>query len=396
MSAPDSSSLPSLATVPVVDVREVLARPAEALVVDLRTPAEFADDHVPGAVNVPLLDDAGRALVGLAYTQESPEAGFRHGQALIEGRIEDLVHQVGGLVGWTPPSLDPVALVRAATAEGIEALDARVAPEAGGSLEAGAVVLHCWRGGLRSRSVVGLLRAMGLERAVGLAGGYKRYRAAVQGELEAWPGAPTFVLRGLTGVGKTLVLREMARLRPGWVLDLEGCAGHRSSLLGMVGLEPTSQKTFESLLAARLRHREPGPLVLEGESRKVGDVIIPASLWGALDGGVNLLLETTVDRRTQVLAEDYLARPAGLPKLREQLAAVQERMGGERDLPGLLDAGAIDPLVEDLLVNYYDPLYRHSEKGRAYAATFDSTDPRGAARALVDWIEAHPTATPAP
>ena len=95
MSAPDPSTLPSLATVPVVDVREVLARPAEALVVDLRTPAEFADDHVPGAVNVPLLDDAGRALVGLAYTQESPETGFRHGQALIEGRIEQLVHQAG-------------------------------------------------------------------------------------------------------------------------------------------------------------------------------------------------------------------------------------------------------------------------------------------------------------
>ena len=389
MSAPDPSTLPSLATVPVVDAREVLARPAEALVVDLRTPAEFADDHLPGAVNVPLLDDAGRALVGLAYTQESPEAGFRHGQALIEGRIEDLVRGVGELAGWTPPPLDPVELVRAATAEGIEALDARVAPREGGGLAPGAVVLHCWRGGLRSRSVVGLLRAMGLERAVGLAGGYKAYRTAVRTELDGWPGAPTFVLRGLTGVGKTLVLREVARLRPGWVLDLEGCAGHRSSLLGMVGLEPTSQKSFESLLAARLRHREPGPLVLEGESRKVGDVIIPASLWGALDTGTNLLLEANTDRRIQVLAEDYLARPGAIPKLREQLVAVQDRMGGDRDLPGLLDQGRIDELVEDLLVNYYDPLYLHSEKGRAYAATIDSTDPRVAAHEVVAWVEAH-------
>ncbi len=388
MTPPEPPSLPSLATVPVVGAAEVLARPAGALVIDLRTPAEFADDHLPGAVNVPLLDDAGRALVGLAYTQESPEAGFRHGQALIEGRIDDLVRQVGELAGWQPPALDPVDVVRAATAEGIEALDARVAPESGVALRPGTVVLHCWRGGLRSRSVVGLLRALGLERAVGLEGGYKAYRTAVRSELDAWPGAPTFVLRGLTGVGKTLVLREVARLRPDWVLDLEGCAGHRSSLLGMVGLEPTSQKTFESLLAARLRHRPEGPLVLEGESRKVGDVIIPPALWSALDSGTNLLLEADVERRIQVLAEDYLARPSAIPLLKEQLLAVQERMGGERDLPGLLDAGEIDALVGDLLVNYYDPLYRHSEKGRDYATRIDSTNPSAAARSIVEWIEA--------
>ena len=159
MTPPEPPSLPSLATVPVVGAAEVLARPADALVIDLRTPAEFADDHLPGAVNVPLLDDAGRALVGLAYTQESPEAGFRHGQALIEGRIDDLVRQVGELAGWQPPALDPVDVVRAATAEGIEALDARVAPESGVTLRPGTVVLHCgpsassgpsgWRGATR-------------------------------------------------------------------------------------------------------------------------------------------------------------------------------------------------------------------------------------------------------
>ena len=156
----------------------------------------------------------------------------------------------------------------------------------------------------------------------------------------------------------------------------------------MVGLEPTSQKTFESLLAARLRHRPEGPLVLEGESRKVGDVIIPPALWGALDSGTNLLLEADVERRIQVLAEDYLARPSAIPLLKEQLLAVQERMGGERDLPGLLDAGEIDALVGDLLVNYYDPLYRHSEKGRDYATRVDSTNPSAAARSIVEWIEA--------
>ncbi len=379
--------LPPLANVPVVCIEDVLEQPTHGLVIDLRSPGEYAHDHVPGALNVPLLDDAGRALVGFAYTQESPGAGFQHGQALIEARIAELVREVAELAGWDAPELDPVRVVRAATQAGLEKLDDLVAPQPSSSLQQGAVVLHCWRGGLRSRSVVGLLRAMGLDRAVGLHGGYKAYRSLVIEELEQWSSRQTYVLRGLTGVGKTLVLREIERLRPGWTLDLEGCAGHRSSLLGMVGLNPVSQKEFESRVATCLRHRPVGPLVLEGESRRVGDAVIPEQVWVALDGGGNVLLRADIPRRIEVLATDYLAQPKALPKLRDQLIKVEERMHGAPDLPGLLDAGRIDELVKTLLTDYYDPLYLHSEVGRSYACEIDASDVSRAALDVVDWIE---------
>ena len=372
--------------VPVLDVDAVLARP-DARIVDLRSPGEFADDHLPGAVNVPLFDDAERAVVGLLYHQDSPERAFAEGLEVVERKIVDLVR--AALPDTELPEDQVLQRTRALAAGGLSGMEARLVAETPVEAPPGVVVLHCWRGGLRSRSVVALLRQLGATNVVGLEGGYKAYRAHVLRTLEGFAAPPTFVLRGLTGVGKTLVLREVAALRPGWVLDLEGAAGHRSSLLGMVGLEPASQKTFDSRLAARACAGFDGALVVEGESRKVGDVIIPAAMWRALKGGTNLLLEADVPRRVQVLMDDYLAVPAARPRLREQLAAVQARMDGPPvDLVGLLDAEREAELVEALLERYYDPLYRHSESGKAYAATVDTGDPAAAARAVVELVEA--------
>ncbi|MHC4839308.1 MAG: tRNA 2-selenouridine(34) synthase MnmH [Planctomycetota bacterium] len=234
------------------------------------------------------------------------------------------------------------------------------------------------------------LRALGLDRAVGLEGGYRGWRRAVLDGLAGWCPPPTFVIRGLTGVGKTLVLRELERLRPGWTVDLEGLAGHRSSILGMVGLEPRTQKAFDSGLFTRLRASAEAPVVFEGESRKVGDVILPAPVWEAIQGGHNVLLEAPVARRVEVLTEDYLERPESRGQLREQLPFIEERLGRTKwrgKLVELLDAGREGELVELLLEHYYDPLYRHSEKGRAYELTIDSSDPAAAAARVAEWID---------
>jgi tRNA 2-selenouridine synthase len=253
------------------------------------------------------------------------------------------------------------------------------------------VVLHCWRGGLRSRSVVAFLRALGLERAVGLVGGYKAYRGLVLEQLAAWEAPPSFVLRGLTGVGKTLVLTELERLRPGWTVDLEGLAGHRSSILGMVGREPCSQKTFDTRLTARLRSGFPGPVVFEGESRKIGDAILHERVWSALRGGVNFELTAPLERRVAVLKADYLVTDACRTELRGQLPFIEQRLGPRKwdgVLTGLLDQDRVDELVELLLEHYYDPLYKHSETDRAYAARIDTCDPERAAAEIAAWIEA--------
>jgi len=372
----------------MVSVQDVLATPG-VHIVDLRSPVEFTEDHLPGSTNVPLFDDLERALVGTLYSRTSPAAAFDEGREITLRRIRGLVDAVAELAGRERSREDLEARVEAMTAGGLDEVNRALAPVPA-KLPESAVVALCWRGGLRSSSVVALLRGLGWSEVVGLHGGYRAYRREVRAELDAWSGPPAFVLRGSTGVGKTLVLREIERLRPGWTVDLEALAGHRSSILGMCGLEPCSQKTFDSRLAERLRRGLTGPVVFEGESRKVGDAIIPPTVWRSLDGGTNLWLEAPVERRIDVLIEDYLATERGREQLREQLPFIENRLGSRKwkgELVRRLEEGEERELVEILLERYYDPLYRSSEEGREYAVKLDASDVERVAREAVEWIE---------
>jgi tRNA 2-selenouridine synthase len=384
--------------VPTLRPRDALEHP-EATIVDLRSPAEFALDHVPGARNVPLFDDVERALVGTLYRQVSPERAFEEGRAIARAKIARFVADLVAVVGNDLEDSDLEKRLEELTAGGIAALEASIACEPSAAVHSHPVVLHCWRGGLRSKSVVAFLRGLGLERAFLLEGGYKAYRAEVAARIAGWNPPPIVLLCGLTGVGKTLVLRELERLRPGSTLDLEGLAGHRSSLLGMVGLEPTSQKAFESALVARIRRGSGERLVVEGESRKVGDVILPPGLWRAMGAGTALELTAPLERRVQVLEEDYLATAESRAQLLRQLPRVEQRMDLPAGAPSLaerLEAGRVDELVRLLLARYYDPLYRRSEKGRRYAASIDASDPARAAAEIAAWIEGHAPAIARP
>lgn len=375
--------------VPQVRIEAVLCA-SDATIVDLRSPAEHAQDRLPGARNLPLFDDAERALVGTIYARRSPEEAFAEGRRIVLERIVPLVARILELAGRGEPPAELRERVRAVTEGGQASFERVLRRESVGALPPASIVLHCWRGGLRSASVTALLGALGVEKVHAIEGGYKSYRKHVMVELDAWSSPPAFVLRGLTGVGKTLVLREVERLRPRWTIDLEQLAAHRSSVLGMIGLEPVSQRHFESRLAARLRAGRAGPVVLEGESRKVGDVIVPASVWNALAGGENLLLVAALERRIDVLVADYLAEPAGSGELRERLPFLEARLGASKwagVLVELLDRGAVRELAAILLERYYDPLYLHSEGGRRYSIEIDATDPARAAREVVDFVE---------
>ena len=369
-------------------VRGVLGSQA-AVMIDLRAPAEYADDAIPGAINVPLFEDVTRSFVGLLYKQFSPEAAFQEGRAAVAERVEGLVAEIAAHAGWTVPKDDLKARVLAMTDGGIAKMEAELTPTAVASLPDAPVILHCARGGMRSRSVVALLRALGFDRAVGLNGGYRGYRRDVMQSLSDWTAPPRVIaLRGLTGVGKTLVLRAIEGLRPGWTLDLEGLAGHRSSLLGMVGLKPVSQRAFETAMSARIAAGFPdGVMVIEGESRKVGDAIIPGPMWEALRSATNVDVTASIPRRVTVLSEDYLRDESALPILRQQLVAVAERMDGDPPLAEMLDRGEIGPLVELLLERYYDPLYRRSDQGKRYACTVEAEDEHAAADEIVRAIE---------
>ena len=373
---------------PYGDVRAALAVP-NAVLIDLRAPVEFADDSIPGAINVPLFEDVTRSFVGLLYKQFSPEAAFQEGRAAVVERVNSLVAEIAAHAGWAVPEDDLKARVLAMTDGGIAKMEAELTPTPIEVFPEAPVILHCARGGMRSRSVIALLRALGFDRAVGLEDGYRGYRKVVMASLLDWtPPGRVVSLRGFTGVGKTLVLHAIEDLRPGWTLDLEGLAGHRSSLLGMVGRRPVSQKAFESAMSARCAEGFPSDLmIMEGESRKVGDAIIPGPVWEALRAAVNVDVTASISRRVQVLSEDYLRDESALPILREQLAAVAARMEGQPDLAGMLDRGETGPLVELLLERYYDPLYSRSEAGKEYALTVEAEDEHTAAQEVIAAIE---------
>lgn len=376
--------------VPFASIDQVLDR-GEVCVVDLRSPAEFAVDHLPGAANVPLFDDDERALVGTLYKRNSPGEAFARGRELVVERIRALVERVAEVAGREHVHGDFEERVLRMTEGGLEGVQRKLVAHTMARVDGPTLVLHCWRGGMRSSSVVAFLRALGWKDVVGLEGGYKSYRTHVLAELGAWSAPPAFVIRGGTGVGKTLILREIERLRPGWTIDLEGLAGHRSSILGMVGLAPCSQKTFDSRMASRLRELDAPCVVYEGESRKVGDAIIPESVWSSMKGARTVYLEASEEHRVRVLIDDYLASDESRAELRKQLPFIEQRLGPKKwagELVQRLDDGREAELVAILLERYYDPLYQHSEAGRSYDLKLDANDTARVSREIVEWVEA--------
>ncbi len=344
---------------------------------DLRSPREFGLDHVPGARNVPLFDDEQRALVGFLYKQVSPELALEEGLRIVRGRLFRLLERILG--HSLPPEtvtfrfLEVARMLRAGPPPALE-----LVPAAAGSIGEAPLVLSCWRGGSRSRSVAALLLALGQGPIVHLADGYKGYRAWVRRRLAAFDSAtPLIVLRGPTGIGKTRILHRLEETLPGSTLDLEGMARHRSSILGDVGLEPAGTRTFESALAARLEEMGPPPWFVEGESRKVGDRVVPENLFHAMENGVQVRLDAPLAHRIQVLQQDYLASPQVVAQVAERLPFLEKRLGSAwvGRLQDWLQAGAWEKVAQVLLVKYYDVRYARSDRRRSWGARLDVTRP---------------------
>lgn len=369
---------------------DTVTAPPGVAVVDLRSPHEFAADHIEGAYNVPLFDDEERAVVGTLYRRNGPQDAYERGIEIVVGKVRELVASVGRAVGLRTPLDGLEDRVRAIADGGAEQLERSLTTRRVERPERGSILLHCWRGGMRSRSVAALLRELGWP-VVLLEGGYRAYRRVVHqrvGELE-FP--RVYVLRGMTGVGKTLVLNAIEELRPGSTVDLEGLADHRSSILGMVGRQPRTQKMFESGLCRRVAAGFPEDwVVFEGESRKVGDVVLPETVWNALTGGESIRLDAPTERRIDVLCDDYLASDGSRAELLRQLPFIEGRLGArwEGELCRMLEDGRERELVAHLLERYYDARYSHSERRHAVAHEVDSSDPAACAAAIVDWIDA--------
>lgn len=297
-------------------------------IIDVRSPAEYAEDHVPGAINLPVLDDAERARVGTIYKQISSFDARKIGAALVARNaarhLEQALADRGG--GWRP-------------------------------------LVYCWRGGQRSGSFTTILRQVGW-RADLIEGGYKSWRRLVVDQVSAPVAARMVVLDGNTGSAKTDILAAIAAAGE-QVIDLEALANHRGSLFGaMTGGQP-GQKAFESRLARVLAALDPTrPVFVEAESSRIGSAMVPRGLWAAMCAAPRVRLSVPLAARADYLARAYQDVVANPPRLADTLNRLRPLHAAEvidRWL-ALAEAGAVAPLAADLMRRHYDPRY---EKHRA-------------------------------
>ncbi|MBC8024250.1 MAG: tRNA 2-selenouridine(34) synthase MnmH [Burkholderiales bacterium] len=297
-------------------------------ILDARSPSEFAEDHLPGAINVPVLDDEERALVGTIYKQHSAFEAKRAGAPIVSHNIARHIETRFGAMprGWTP-------------------------------------LVYCWRGGGRSGALAHVLRQVGWD-AQRLEGGYKAFRKQVVTDLDVLPRRFRFrVICGATGSGKSRLLESLAQARA-QALDLEALAAHRGSVLGDLPDAPQpSQKSFETSLWTALSGFDPArPVFVESESKKVGNLRVPDALIERMRDSECIRLEAAGRDRVALLREDYAhfeSRPDALAAKLDCLAPLH---GAERisQWKTLLESGEWDALVHNLLESHYDPAYRKS------------------------------------
>lgn len=294
-------------------------------IIDARTEDEFALDRLPGAINWPSLNNEQRIVIGTLYKQVGPFEAKKRGAALVAANIAQHIeqHVLDLPKDWQP-------------------------------------LVYCWRGGKRSGSLALILGQIGFKVSI-IEGGYKAFRSQV---IEAIPPLVQRlswrVICGPTGAGKTRLLHCL-RAEGAQVLDLEGLANHRSSVLGIVPGQPQpSQKHFDTLLWNELRLFDPHkPVYIESESRKVGNLAVPESLIMAMRASPCYKLELADDERVLLLMEDYdffVKDPALFCKRLDALVAIRGKQVVE-EWQSLIMSGDIEKVVRDLLLTHYDPTY---------------------------------------
>ena len=329
---------------------DALERAAFDTIIDVRAPSEYAEDHLPGAINLPVLSDEERARVGTIYVQDSPFKARKLGAALVAKNAAR--HLEGALAdkdgGWRP-------------------------------------LLYCWRGGQRSGSFASILSQIGWRVDV-LAGGYQTYRRKVVECLydRAFP-TSVALLDGNTGTAKTEILSHLPALGI-QVIDLEGLANHRGSALGARGEQPT-QKGFETRLAAEIIRLDPTrPVVIEAESSRIGRLNLPPGLFAAMKAAPRIRIDAPVASRARYLCDAYadVTRDAAL--LDQRLSYLTRLQGNERvgSWRELAKRGAFEQLAEELIHHHYDPRYdkvRRDYSSPVATVFADSLQPEGIERA---------------
>ena len=297
-------------------------------IIDVRSPSEYANDHVPGAINMPVLNDIERAEVGTIYKQIGSFEAKRRGAALISRNISHILETK--LVN-APRNFSPL--------------------------------IYCWRGGQRSGAMARILSEIGWKVTL-LEGGYKTYRKRVLDGLDRIPATLRLIIfRGRTGTAKTTILRAAAKLGT-QVIDLEGLAAHRGSLLGSEpGVVQPSQRKFESRIFDVMRQLDPSRgVVIEAESNSVGKCHVPVELWRSMGRSQSIQITAPLDARVEFLLEDYKHLMADPERLNPLLDWAAARVGSDAVLSWRAAIADNDwaHFVKRVLQDHYDPAYERS------------------------------------
>jgi len=293
-------------------------------IIDARTPLEFSEDHIPGAHNVPLLTNEERVEIGTLYKQQGPHVARIRGMELTAPRFPAIMHEIADLAAGRP------------------------------------ILVYCWRGGLRSRTIATVMKLTGFP-VQQLIGGYKAFRAVVSEAFDNFtPPGPLVVLHGMTGIGKTTLLDKLAA-RGESTVDLEALARHRGSAFGSLGLsqDELTQKHFETLVWDAFRRLPPGrPVYVEGESRRIGRMTLPGNLYDVMHESCKVWCTASLETRVARLTAEYGLREYA-DGLGDALLRIKKKLGGDKyaEIAGYLERWEMEPFMTELIVSYYDRMY---------------------------------------
>lgn len=323
------------------------------ILVDVRSNGEFNEFTIPGAVNIPIFNNEERSLIGTVYVQESVDKAKKIGVELVSQKLPELYEQFHKLKS-----------------------------------EHREVVIFCERGGMRSSSLWSLFNSLGLK-LTKLQGGYKGYRATLNEALPKIIDEITFVvLHGHTGTGKTELLK-MLEGKGFDVLDLEGYAKHRGSLLGRVGLgEKVSQKQFDALVFEKLRRRKTNYILVEAESGRIGNIVVPKYIHNKMRSGINIMVEGSLEVRAKRIADEYIVNENSKAEILDAMESLSRYLGAQKSqniIKLIQDENYIEA-AKELMVVHYDPLYAKGQNRYEFSLSVNSDNEEKACTEIEEFV----------
>jgi len=316
--------------------------PDQYIMIDVRSPREFNDETIPGAINIPIFTNEEREAVGRTYKIDPRDQAKKLGVSIVSKKLPDLYDQLVDLKFSTKKN----------------------------------VLLFCDNGGMRSTSLALLMHSIGVNINY-LKGGYKGYRKFIREKLPLLNEKVTYiVIHGKTGSGKTIILKKLKALGLD-VLDLEGAANHRGSLLGGVGLgKCNTTKQFESNIYETLKNRQSNFIFIEAESKKIGKVYVPNFIHSKMKKGYHLYIETSLELRGELLVDEYITSDNSANELINGVEYMKKHMDDHEAklIIENLKNKKFQSVAKDLMKNYYDPMYLHQSSKYDYLERFNVKD----------------------